>query len=293
MKTDFFYFTHLFNYFVFQLQRTINSIGLNYKDRQVNIQIEVFISILNRIGINISSINHLSKTLHEEQISSSIALLFRACLSDIILGHYLLSFKSDIITFENEIRVLNQSFLKKYVNDIYKVEQELLSTNEEDFKNRVAEFNNILKEEFLDILVDDNLLKTKSAKKIRDEFRSNKKYFNDMDVYNSELSESTMFKHLFAKKNDLENYYKQVKVLWKYFSQFQHYTFPGRHFINDKKENFLLYFFQSLIDCYNFTNILKELVFQIDIPEFELNKQHLSDVYKEYSKFLSSKKAQS
>jgi hypothetical protein len=207
MIKDFPYFTNKFDYYSTQLHETINSVGLHFQGQEVNLHFEVYISILNRIDINIYSISKLSKDFLHKQISSSIAILFRSCFSDLVLGYYLLTFINDSQTFKNETLILSQSFLKNYVKDTLPIEQKLLAKDKNDHDKRLVELNEILRNEFAKIFEEVDSLKIKSAKMIRDENGSNRNLFKEKDVYNWELSEAVMFRHLFALDNHMKSYY--------------------------------------------------------------------------------------
>jgi hypothetical protein len=107
----------------------------------------------------------------------------------------------------------------------------------------------------------------KSAKKIRLESQSNSELFGDS--LKESLTEEYMFKRLFDHKSEFRNYYKSVYILWRYFAQFQHYSFSGRHFIAEYKEDFLYYFIQSLRDCYYFVYVLQNEIFHLTFSGFD------------------------
>jgi hypothetical protein len=282
MNRDLQYYSKEFTFYTEQLQRIINSIGLKLISTHVDLQKEVYLTLLNRIGVNISSINHLSKVFYEENVSSSIALLFRACISDILLGNYLLMFKSDSNTFSGEIKIKEMEFLK-YANKVSQIEQELLSDSIEECEMRKKEILNILKEDYSDLIEDsiNNVdFKIKSVKKIRIESNSNPELFGE--AFNKHPTEDYMFDRLLGHKSEFKNYYSSVYALWRYFAQFQHYSFTGRHFIADNKENFLYYFIQSLKDCYYFVFVLQDEIFQVAVHGFEANMLKVLELYKEY-----------
>lgn len=282
MNKDLQFYSKEFTFYVEKLQIVINSIGFAYHGTQVDLQKEVYLTLLNRIGINISLINHLSRVFYEENISSSIALLFRACISDMLLGYYLLIFKSDKNTFSGEIKIKETEFLK-YVRKVSPMEQELLSETEEEFEVRKQEIFLFLKENYSDLIEDANIdadFRVKSVLKIRSESNSNAELFGES--FSKPPTEDYMFDQLFRHKSDLTDYYKSIYTVWRYFAQFQHYSFTGRHFIADQKENFLYYFIQSLKDCYYFVFILQHEVFQITFNGFEANMLMVLELYQEY-----------
>ena len=276
------HYSRQFSFYTYQLQILINSNGFELSNKGVTLQQEVFLTLLNRIGVNISAIHHLSKVLPEENISSSIALLFRSCISDIVLGHYLLIFKDDLNTFFAEIKVKDAEFFK-YAQKVSSIEQQLLSNSDAEFEKRKEEIYNILKEEFSEIIDCETVnggFKVKNVETIRSESNSSIELFGDF--MNKHPNEEYMFHRLFSHNQKLTDYYKSIYTLWRYFSQFQHYSFAARYFIRDSKENFLYYFIQSLKDCYYFVFVLQDEVFQIAFDGFEANMLKVLELYKEY-----------
>lgn len=289
MNKDFYYYSKQFSHYSHQLSLVINSLGLMYQGKEHGLVSEVYLSLLNRIGINIVSINHLSKIFYEENISSSIALLFRSCISDIFFGHYLLLFKSDINSFAGENQIRNAEFLK-YARKVSQIEQYLLLDNQVDLEKRDREFSNILKKLYPDLLENkvsslDSIggLKIKNAKVIRSEFKSNPEFFGES--FSRSPTEDDMFNRLLILDSQREKYYKKVYSLWRYYAQFQHYAFVSRDFISDDKDNYLYYFIQSLVDCYFFTSILQKDVFQISIKDFKIHYEGIFILLKEYKKW--------
>jgi hypothetical protein len=219
-----------------------------------------------------------------ENVSSSIALLFRSCISDVFLGHYLLLFKSDFNSFNGEIKIKDAEFLK-YAKKVGYIEQYLLSNSPEDLDKREGEFLNIINNLFNDLIEDADTvsiktLKLKSAKSIRQESQSKPEFLGDL--FNKIPTEDDMFNQLLILDSKKEQHYKNVYILWRFYAQFQHYTFAGRNFTGSKKEDFLYYFIQSLMHCYYFTFMLQGEVFKIQIKDLEIHLKEIVNLIKEY-----------
>jgi len=143
---------------------------------------------------NLYSISVLFEKYEQQPISSSISLLFRSCISDMVIGFYLLTFNKNKTALETEIHVLDASFLK-YIKKVYPIEQELLLKDKDEVHKKKIEFEEILKLQFKELLDDENDFKVLTPKKIRDKFGTNKKSFRG-DLYKSNLTEGKMFEHL-------------------------------------------------------------------------------------------------
>lgn len=288
MDKDFNYYSKKFSYYSYQLQIAIDSIGSDIQPNEDDLVSEVYLSLINRIGINITSIHHLSNVFSEENISSSIALLYRSCLSDIFFGYYLLIFKSDVDSFKGEIKLKDAEFLK-YARKVSPIEQYLLSDTPEDLDKRRKEFFCILKDRFHDLIenIDSNSdsiesIKIKSVKSIRLEFQSNPDFFDDS--FNEAPSENFIFDYLLKLDKQREDYYKRIYSHWRFYSQFQHFTFAGKDFIHDDKKNFLYYFILSLMDCYYFTYILQRDIFHATKEDFNEKIEEVLNLVEEFSR---------
>lgn len=282
MNKDLQHYSKEFTFYLEELQIEINSIGYTYLGTQVDLQKEVFLTILNRIGVNISSIKHLSKVFDEENVSSSIALLFRSCISDIILAHYLLMYKSDINSFSGEVKIKETEFLR-YIIKVSPMEQEMLSESEEDLKIRNEQLKQIIIGQYSNLIEEikpNGNFKIKKNETIRLESNSKRELFGEW--FSKNLSEDNMFERLLNHKSEYKNYYKSIYILWRYFAQFQHYSFSGRHFIAEQKADFLYYFFQSMRDCYYLVHILMKDIFHLTFEGFDDNIKKVFILLDEY-----------
>ncbi|HPR31012.1 MAG TPA: hypothetical protein PLK12_02910 [Prolixibacteraceae bacterium] len=280
MNMNLIYYTEKFEKYNFSLMQSINSIGMHFNNKKVGLIKEVYLSILNRIGINITSIHILSKNFLEQNVSSSIALLFRACISDMILGYYLISFTNNEKSFEGEIKVKNVEFLK-YVQRVGPKEQKLLSKGSNNTKININEFIKRNFKDYLEKTDNQEEIFYKSNSDIRKECESNPTLLNN-DL-NLKLTEENLFKNLGEINTKAEDHFDSIYIIWRYYSQFQHFTHLGRVFMKDSKKNILYYFMGTLIETYNFLSVMQKTVFcNLIIENFDQAKMELIKVYEDY-----------
>lgn len=279
MEKDLKYYTEKFEYHSFYLQKLINSIGFSFHGKKVDLVQEVYLSLLNRIGINIASIHHLSNFFLEENISSSMALLLRACISDMILGYYLIEFKNDLKSFEGEIRIKDVEFLK-YMLEVGPKEQKILSHKTDITPINFIEYITNNFEDYIKVVNDNGQIVFKNNSDIRKECRENT--ILKKDDQNFQLTEKNIFEKLKNKNIEMEDHFDNIYIQWKYYSQFQHFTFSGVILMKDRKENFLYYFMGALIETYNFLAVMQKIVFNFTLENFDQVKNDLVQVYKEF-----------
>jgi len=279
MKKGLKYYTEKFEYYSLHLLESINSIGYSFNGRKVDLVQDVYLSLLNRIGVNIASINHLSKVFHEENVSNSIALLFRACISDIIFGYYLIDYINDKESFDGEIRVKNVEFLK-YIQKVGPKEQEILSKKTDKIQ---IDFNELIVNNFKDYVkeIDDNgKITFKNNSEIRKESKSKVVYLNNN--LNFKLTEEYIFENLKNKDSKTADHFDSIYIFWKYYSQFQHFSHLGKVILYYKKENFLYDFMTSLLEAYHFISVIQRFVFDFSIEGYDQLKDELKQVYEEF-----------
>jgi hypothetical protein len=196
-----------------------------------------------------------------------------------IIGFYLLTFKKDKILLENEIRVLDASFLK-YVKKVFPIEQEILSKDEIDAENRINEIEETVKSTFKDLIESADNFKVLSPKMIREKFGSDITSFPN-DLYNSNLSEEKMFEYLISKSKVP---FTSLYIYYRFFSQFQHFTHAGKELFYLSKLDFIYYFFYTLILCYDFAIIVTSKILDLEVEEMGSHQEELKAVFKKYKK---------
>jgi hypothetical protein len=261
------------------LAEAINQIGHGFNGRKISRINESFIILLNRLMCNLYSISVLLEKYEHKPISSSISLLFRSCISDMVIGFYLLTFNKNKTTLETEIRVLDASFLK-YLKKVYPIEQELLSKDKDEANKKINKFEKFLKQQFKELLDDENDFKVLSSKKIRDKFGTNKKSFQG-ELYKSNLPEEKMFEHLIT-IGDVP--FKSMYDYYRLYSQFQHFTHAGKELLHLSKSDYLYYFIHTLIFCYDFVFAVNSEILNIEVIEIKQNREELIDAFKNYKK---------
>jgi hypothetical protein len=279
MEKDLKYYTERFEYHSFYLQQSINSIGFSFHGKKVDLVQDVYLSLLNRIGVNIASIHHLSNFFIEENISSSIALLLRACISDIIFGYYLMDYINDEKTFEGEIKVKNVEFLK-YIQKVGSKEQKVLSKKT---GNVQLNFNELIinnYEGYFKKINNNGQVVFKSNSEIRKECGSKAIFINNDQ--NFSLTEEKIFENLRNKRPEMEDHFDSIYIFWRYCSQYQHYTHLGVALQKQGKEFFLYYFMSLLLETYNFLSVMQIFVFNFSVVNFDQVKNDLVQVYKEF-----------
>lgn len=261
------------------LAEAINQIGHRFNGRKISRINESFIILLNRLMCNLYSISVLFENYKFQPTASSISLLFRSCISDMMIGFYLLTFNKSKIALETEIRVLDASFLK-YIKKVYPIEQELLLKDKDEANKKITKFEEFLKQQFKELIDDENDFTVLTSKKIRDKFGTNKKCFQG-ELYKSNLTEEKMFEHLIAiGKVPLKSMY----VYYRLYSQFQHFTHTGKELLHLSKSDYLYYFIHTLILCYDFVIAVNSEILNIEVKELKQNREELIDTFKNYKK---------
>lgn len=252
------------------LAQVIDKIGHKFKNKEMFTSNEVYLILYNRLMSNMYSISLLFKEYQDQPLSNSISLLYRSCISDVLIGFYLLTFQKDPQTMLNEIKVLDAGFLK-YIKAVLPMEQEALSKNEKEFQERIVELENEVKKIFEDLIHDQDEYKILNPKSIREKYQSNRLLFSEMQ-FKSNLSEENMFKHLISKMKPV---FVSLYVYWRFFSQFQHFTHAGKQMNYISKSDFMNYFLHTLIICYEFVIIVNKEILNIEVSELSSHKEQL------------------
>lgn len=261
------------------LAEVIDKIGFRFKGRQLSRTTESFIILFNRMMCNLYSISVLIEKYKTQPISNSLSLLFRSCISDMIIGFYLLTFKGKDPEMENEIRVLDSSFLK-YVKKVSPLEQEILSKDGNELEKRLEENEIIVNDSFQELLDIDEQYKVLNARRIREKFYSKTSEFEG-DLYKSNLSEEKMFEFLISKS---KTPFASLYIYYRFFSQFQHFTHAGKELFHLSKSEFSYYFLYTLVYCYNFVIIINSEILEIEVIELEEHFEKVKNVVKNYRK---------
>ena len=204
----------------------INKVGIsndNKKGSEIGLKGFVFLDILQRINYNLLGLSTLFIEFKKyNDIRFTINLIFRSCLSEVLTGLYLAHFTIDEDSFANEINVINLDYAKfrKFL-----IENEVMLTNQNENKDIEEIINNLIKKyikdnsELFEKLEKWNLKKPNILRET-----SNSDLFIDNKHFKNVISDEIKSRVI---KNDREEL-NMVYILYRYFSQYHHYSFNGR-----------------------------------------------------------------
>ncbi|MEI6697188.1 MAG: hypothetical protein WCO13_14125 [Bacteroidota bacterium] len=211
------------------LSTTITEIGKTYdgvKGSKIGgIRTFVFLDILQRINYNLEGLVQLyNQFIVQEDMRFPINMLFRGCLSDVLTGLYFLHFFEDENSFINEINVMNLDFAK-FSKFIIENEPYIIKTIDEE---KIEEFIQFNKEKYIKsnpvLFRSENDWEIKKALELRTD--SVDKFFINAKNKNGDINESTKFDVILSNEN--LKHLTPTYLLFRYFSQYQHYSFNGR-----------------------------------------------------------------
>lgn len=221
---------------------------------------------LHRLILKLKAIDNLLPLYSEDHYQiHSIGLLLRTILSDFLTFLYLASFNEpeaeEQRSLANELVMLERDFYESMI-EASKVETDFAAMNgkddaevEKEYDERIKRINEIYKHLFLD---EDTTKRIKKAEEIR--ATSNRALFinsNELKRPNRMVSEKYKYDHL----NDVGfNKYKIVFSMFKFFSQFQHYSKHSINMLRDEFRRFSFYYFILTLDL---TNILVDFHFNL------------------------------
>lgn len=257
-----------------ELSIRTNEIGLSFHGkygREIKLKGFVYLDLMQRINANLEALLLLLKKFKESpELKSPIAILLRACLSDVLTGYYLYTFMKDKVTFENEVKVLGLDYASYMISMI---ENELKFTSGNLSVSERQSLMNKRKKQIADKYPD--LIKSydeqsgKVVKYKRAEIRdsSNPKFFFSDKQKNNPITDISKYDRLlkFQPLRDLAYVY----VLMRFYAQFQHYAFFNRDVnLLDSFDNFK-FMVQSF---YYITGAIHSFGSLIDADESLLNE---------------------
>lgn len=193
-------------------RKTIDEIGLKGF---------VFLDILQRIAPNLHGMDSLFREfIRYPEIRFSLNLVFRGILSDVLTGLYLTHFIDDPVSFENEVKVMDLDFAKfaKFI-----IDDEATLTGQiplEGAKEHSEKYRAAYIKENEELFKDVDKWELKSHAELR--ATSKPELFIDPDHFKGSISDATKYKRI--KHTHLGVTY----LLFRYFSQYQHYSYKGR-----------------------------------------------------------------
>lgn len=230
------------------LSTTITEIGKTFDGVKGNkiggVRTFVFLDILQRINFNLEGLVQLYKQfIVQEDMRFSINMLYRGCLSDVLTGLYFLHFYKDENSFENEINVMNLDFAK-FSEFIIENEPYIIRTLDEE---KIEEFIKANKEKHIkrnpDIFKNEKEWKLKKALELRTD--SDDKFFISNRHKSGDITESTKFDVILSNEN--LKHLSPTYLLFRYFSQYQHYSFNGRKTITIETEYDIQKYYVSIM----------------------------------------------
>lgn len=242
----------------------INNIGHIYngqKEGEIGIGQLVILDLFQRINANLKlSADIFGNIDYSYNQKIPLALLIRACLSDSLTGIYLLSHNAD--EYMEELDVLNLDFVK-YIKSMLPLEIE--------FFNYIRKENNSSQPQFdRRYEIFEKYLKSQKGEpwqvKTRDEFRKSGDKtpltFDKMRDYIKKKGEDDNIP-IVLELSYMYNYYR-------YFSQYEHYTFTGRHFVKQPFDDDLLQIKYALLlimtSILFMTSILNQVTKEVKQP---------------------------
>ena len=210
-----------------------NKIGTSFqgkKGSEIKLSGFVFLDLMSRINANLEALLLLLKKLAvSDELKSPIALLLRACLSDVLTGYYLYTYMKDEQTFENEVKVLGLDFTGYLIamaeNESFLSAKHL---SESDRGRLILDLKNQLAQKYSDTIKSVDQSTGKVEKFTRAEIRntSDPKYLLNGESIKDQITDEKKYKRL-RNFEDLENV-SYVYILMRYYAQFQHYSFYNR-----------------------------------------------------------------
>jgi hypothetical protein len=257
------------------------------QDVEQNKNFECFIGLLGKVRTNIESINSLFHLLRKDvKFKISINLLYRCIVDDIINFVYLLLFidTNDInqISLGNELNVFHKEFL---VSIMDATKAKLIHDNE--FSILTVKESEDAGESILYVIKNNpELIKENGKGAANAEIRkgTNHYFLEKLKKINGSnnlfLTEATKLSYI--ESSNFEHY-NQLKYLFKYFSQFQHYTPESINLIHKNMDT----------DIYNYVNTVEEVLYVIQVSltilNFE-NKEYIQNQFDELTKYIISVK---
>lgn len=230
------------------LSRTITEIGKTFSKKKSadigGIRTFVLLDILSRINFNLEGLVQLYKQfIVQQDMRVPINLLYRGCLADVLTGLYFLDFLSDEKSFINEIEVMNLDYAK-YSKFVIENEPKLIKTMPDE---EIESYINKMKIDYIseNSLLFNSLLdwKLKSPSALR--INSQNKFFKNKADRNISIKESTKYDTIL--NNNEIKHLAPAYLLFRYFSQYQHYTFNGRGTLGIEPEVDIKYYYISIM----------------------------------------------
>jgi hypothetical protein len=197
----------------------------NQSESKLGLKKLVFLDILTRINFNLYGLIPLFREFKTNpDMRVSINLLFRGCLVDVLTGMYLAYFAIDEESLKNELIVLDLDYagFSKYIieNEEYILKTK---TDEEIEQLKIIKIKDFVKRH-PELFINEKDWKCKTPSEIRK--TSKRDLFFIDNHFNNKINEPLKDK-LFSELSSLKPY-RTAYILYRYYSQYQHYTFGCR-----------------------------------------------------------------
>lgn len=226
----------------------------------------VLLDLMKRIQSNLYGVKLLMNELpNDRYLILPVSLLVRTCLSDALTGFYLLTFSRHEESFKNELKVMALDYVA-YAERLINLEPRYsgVELSEDAYQKIVVEKLHELSEKYPELIlsVEKNKLKTRKCKDIR--AGSAKEIFLREENISRRIGEKEKFDQLYNNPNSGVRNISYLYPLFRFYSQFQHYTILTRNLIDLPIKEHVPYFSLSLVLI---TQVLKSIVVTIELPE--------------------------
>lgn len=230
------------------LSKTITEIGKTFNGKKSDdiggIRTLVLLDVLSRINFNLEGLVQLFKQFKVQQdMRVPINMLFRGCLADVLTGLYFLHFYEDEDSFINEIEVMNLDYAN-YSKFVIENQPKLIKTLPDE---EIESYINKMKKEYInenhELFTNLTDWKTKNPSVLR--LKSQNKFFNSKEERNSKITELSKYNTILS--NNEIKHLAPTYLLYRYFSQYQHYTFKGRDTLGINPELEIRHYYISIM----------------------------------------------
>ncbi|WP_345126352.1 hypothetical protein [Hymenobacter antarcticus] len=249
----------------------IDAIGEPYAGRPLPIPIieQTYLDLIRRIKASLMGIlAQLNYWPEHGEMKVPISLLFRSCVTDVLLLLYLKSLEEHEPTFENELHVLDTLYVK-FVKGLLDADQ--LTTTEdakqEAFKKLYADAAYLIEEV-------SPLLKFKNNKALR--------HGSDEELLKKggkTLSSSLTTESQFAYLSKLPEFSSLSSLYWlyKHFSQHEHYSHAGSVVIHLPQWFECLQWYKALYGCFRAVQLTSSKIGATDLllDDLTINMGHI------------------
>lgn len=222
----------------------INAVGQPHDGRPLPIPAieQTYLDLIRRVKASLMGIlAQLDYWPENSDLKVSISLLFRSCVTDVLLLLYLKTLEQHEATFENELKILDKPYVK-FVASLIK--SGALANSPTEIQQQLDELYNTAEP-----LISTTQPKVTFIKPEDIRATSDKSILHlDTDWIKRDPSTELQFEHLkqvpdFTQLSDL--YW-----LYRHFSQHEHYSRVGSHFYVLPPEFECLQWYKSLIGCF-------------------------------------------